>query len=339
MNTYLVTMLALSLLSGIVLRKLRSRAGAELEGEVQRVIARLSWILLAVFSVDAVSRSATNVSHVLGMFAYILVVYLLARALDREPRTTVAVLPVATTTFGGGNRGVAMILALSALPILADRREDLLTVFVQLDSAVIVWLVVITPYLLAKSTGEKLSLIDSYKSLVSEAGFAPVVMVLVVLFGSFAPDELKGWLRGRLDYSRTERAAILMYLSFTLMFTNANLLKRTLGSVLDDLLRFYVPRLLPVLLVGSWLLYLRSDGTATPLATLGSSLFIALCVLALSPPSSLFALLLERESIPSQEARRLADLNVVTTTLFLLLAALAASPAWLQRVWSALLGT
>ena len=336
MNTYLLTMLLLALMSGIVLRRLRSRTGEKLDGDVQRVIARLSWILLAVFSVDAVSKSATNFWYVLGMLLYILMVYLLARAIDRRPQSTVSVIPIASTTFGGGNRGVAMVMALSALPILLNQREDLLAVFVQLDAAVIVWLVVITPYLLAISTGEKPSVIDSYKSLVSEAGFAPVVMVLVVLFGWAAPDGLKSWLRDTLAHSRAERAAVLMYLSFTLMFTNASLADRSLGSLLNDLLRFYLPRILPVMAIALFV-YLINQGDGTVLTASSSSLFIALCVLALSPPSSLFAVLLERELIPSQEVRRLADLSLVTTALFLALATLAASPALLQKLLSALL--
>lgn len=330
MNTYLLTQLVLALLSGIVLRNLRSKSGASMNAEAQRVVARLAWVLLAVFSVEAMSRGSMNFLYAVFMLFYIVIVYLLARSFATRTTETFQPIPVAATTFGGGNRGVAMISALSSLPLLAPNREALLAIFVQLDAAVIIWLVAVVPFLVRDTSTEKPQIIDSYKTFVSEAGYAPVIMVLVVLFGSLVPPSAKTSLQEFLAHSSRERAAVLTYLAFTLMFATTSLATRSIGDLLDDLWRFYVPRLLvPVLLVV--LLYAGH----LPLATLGASavsLAIALSVLALSPPSSLFPVLLATSSRQSHHAERLADLNVLTTLLFLLFAMAAASPGPLLDV-------
>ena len=336
MNAYLLTLLLLALLSAHAIRQLRTRAGEPLAAQAQRVIARLSWVMLAVFSLEAMSKGSMNIVFTLAMLGYIAIVYALAQLLSAPSQDRFKVIPVAATTFGGGNRGVAMISALAALPVLTPYKDELLAVFVQLDSAVIIWLVTVVPFLMSRSSTHSPQIREAYQSFVSEAGYAPVFIIGVVLFGFMVPQSIKEWLYALLAQTSKERSAILSYLAFTLMFATTSLSARRMGELLNDLWRFYVPRLvIPAVLIG--LLAAGFVGTKL-LSTSFIAFTVALSVLALCPPSSLFlALLVSHENLAKHNAR-LADLNVITTFLFLVLALLAAYPTPLIAAFQAIVG-
>jgi hypothetical protein len=340
---YIFTILALSGLSGWALKTLRTREGQSIAPEAQRVVARLSWVFLGIFSVEAMSKGGMDWKYSLPMFVYILIVYVLARQLDKNKSGSFRIIPVATTTFGGGNRGVAMISALTALPVLAGQKETLLPVFIQMDAVVILWLICVVPYLISDNAKDSNNpkIVDSIKSFANEAGVGPIVMVAAVVLGPMLSKDVKAWLAATLLESSRERSAILMYLSFTLMFATTALLSRKVGDLFHDLWKFYVSRLTPVTLVFAFLLATTPSEQSSIKTILNYSFALALLVLALCPPSSLLPALLSNSKLTDSDQKdymtQTADLNIVTTFLFLGLAVFVASRDWLISVLAYLL--
>lgn len=315
----LPTELLLSAVCAFALRQLRDSSGQSLAAVAQKVVAKMAWVLLAVFSIEAMSKGRFNIIYILIMLTYILVVLGLAMLFTRNRHPGFQLIPVAATTFGGGNRGVALISAITTLPTLLPYQNEIMAAFIQLDSAVILWLIAVVPYLLAKSHKDKPKITDSLKTFVSEAGYAPIVIVFVVIIGAIIPKApIYIFIQDSLADSTKIRGAILTYLAFTLMFMSFRLTSRTIGEVLSALFEFYTPRLL-VPLIGVFIAFQLHNQSALYLEAGTLAFGVALLVMALCPPSSLLSVMLATNGHNDKQTAELSDLNIVATFLFLIM--------------------
>jgi hypothetical protein len=284
------------------------------------VINYLAWIFLAILAIETFSKNVPNLRY-LGFGALFLVVVSSIAFMLRGFKKTESsdYLAIASGTFGGGNRGFALISVICALPIFStQQRGDIVTAYLQVDVTVLAWLMFVVPFLfwLRKITGT-LSYIDSAKSVATDVGAPPLIVMAIVLTSGLFSEQTKAFINAALEPTHTARSMLLLFLSLTYVFMKTSLGKRTIGSVAKTASLFYLPRVVTgvATLLGAMTIF---DKSALGVI-LEYPLVLPVLVFAFCPPSNGMHNFMERFHAPKKRVSEIADLNIVTTIVFLLI--------------------
>ncbi|MCP4285903.1 MAG: hypothetical protein GY792_15845 [Gammaproteobacteria bacterium] len=103
-----------------------------------------------------------------------------------------AYLAIASSTFGGGNRGYALVTVICGWSIFSDNKKDIISTYLQMDVMVLAWLMFAVPTLLyLKDKNSKVNFLDSIKAFIKEIGASPIFVMMVVLVSWSFPETLK----------------------------------------------------------------------------------------------------------------------------------------------------
>ena len=310
MDKQFFTIVALSLISGISLRR-------KFPGEVApKIVNRMGWLFLAVLAAETfAARHPTFIYFLFGLLLLLFVAGIAFLIRGFKSTDSSDYLAIASTTFGGGNRGFALITVISAWPIFSiDQRNSIIEAFFQMDVMVLAWLMFAVPtFLYYKHKNTKVDFLDSIKSVAKEIGAPPLVVMVIVICSWLFPAGLKSNVAEFLKPSHDARSALLLYLSLTYVFTKTTLATTTFGQVFSSLCKFYIPRWVAA---GAVILILI---VITVRPELDVALIPPILVFAVCPPSNGVNNFLESFNVPKDQVSDIANINVDSTLVFVIL--------------------
>jgi hypothetical protein len=319
MDKQFFTIVALALISGLSLRR-------KFSGDIApKTVNRMAWLFLAVLAAETFSARAPTWTYFLSgllLLLFVTGIAFLIRGFKNSDSSDY--LAIASTTFGGGNRGFALITVVSAWPVFSeDQRKHIIEAFFQMDVMVLAWLMLAVPALLwHKHKNTSVDYVDSIKAVVKDIGAPPLVVMAIVFLSWAFPADVKASVAGFLEPSHAARSALLLYLSLTYVFMVTTLATTSFGQVVVSALVFYTPRWSAA---GAAVLIL-TIATARP--GLAAALIPPILVFAVCPPSNGVNSFLESFAVPRERIAEIANVNLLTTVLFvvILLVATIAGP-------------
>ncbi len=318
MDKQFLTIFALSIISGFILRR---RFPVDV---APKVVNRMAWLFLVVLAAETFSVHAPAPFYLVSGMVFLLFVTGLAFLLRGFGGTDSAdYLAIASTTFGGGNRGYALVTTISTWPLFSlQQRNDIVAAFLQLDVMVLAWLMLVVPTLLwHKNKDAKVDFVDSIKSVAKDLGAAPIVVMGIILLSWAFPSDLKAAFAAFLQPSHSVRSALLLYLSLTYIFMMTTLATSRLGEVIKGLVIFYLPRWAAAILL--IVVAMQFTGRTFAAMVLELPFVLPMIVFAFCPPSNGFNNFLESFKAPRERISEISNLNIITTLLFVLILMLA----------------
>ncbi len=219
-------------------------------------------------------------------------------------------------TFGGGSRGVALMLIVSSL-VLTEYKKSL-AIFYSIDFGNFLFFLVVIPIWLKltyQSTEESLSKFK-LKNLIKEIGFPNIfilgsALILVSGFGRNYANELTKLL----EVSSHERSFLLLYLSFSLIFLKVEL-KTSVSKIFHNVAFITINRFLSFILISIFLYHNMEFNKETILSNI---YFIPLLVLCVCPPSSLAGAQFEKYANQENTTAFVYAVHLTMLLLYLLL--------------------
>lgn len=319
MDKQFLAVFSLALASGVMLR--RSFPG----DLVPKAVNRMAWLFLIVLAAETFSRHTPNIVYFLvGMVLLLFVtgIAFMVRGFERSESSDF--LTIASTTFGGGNRGFALISVISAWSIFSDdQRKRIIEAFIQMDVMILAWLMFAVPTLLwYRNKKNQADLVDSIKSVAKDIGAPPLAVMAIVILSWAVPANLKSQVATFLEPSHAGRSAVLMYLSLTYVFMITTIGSSSVGSILRSVIIFYAPRWISAITA----IFIMSIFSVRD--DLAAVLIPPIIVFAVCPPSSGINNFLESFGASEKCKAEIADLNLVTTLIFvgILLVATVSGP-------------
>lgn len=319
MDKQFFTIVALALISGLSLRR-------KFPGDVApKAVNRMAWLFLAVLAAETFSaRHPTAIYFLSGLLLLLFVagIAFLIRGFKNSDSSDY--LAIASTTFGGGNRGFALITVISAWPIFSnDQRKHIIEAFIQMDVMVLAWLMFAVPtFLWYKHKNTSVDFFDSIKAVAKDIGAPPLVVMAIVFLSWSFPADVKAHLAQFLEPSHAARSAVLLYLSLTYVFMMTTVTTTRFWEVVVSAFAFYIPRWIAA---GTVVLILLLASVRSELAF---ALIPPILVFAVCPPSNGVNNFLESFAVPKERIAEVANINLVTTMAFvaiLLFATIAGS--------------
>jgi len=312
MDNQFISIFCLSMFSGLILRK-------SYDGDMPaKTVNKMAWTLLLILVVETFSAKPPNLLYLLVGLFFLLFVTALSNFFNLFVRgdSDSSYIAIASSTFGGGNRGYALIAVIGSWDIFSkDQSESMVSSFLQIDAMVLMWLMTVVPILISRKVGsDSVSFVDSIKSSLSSLGFSPLIVVFFVMMSWAIPDTLMDSISYLLTPSHSARSFLLLYLSLTYVFLMTNLTNMNIGVLSKYLFLFYVPRCV-VAALSILLLYILTKSGVGP-SFEQYSLIIPLGVLALCPPSSGLNNFMEQFNVPENSIATISSLNIVTTLIF-----------------------
>lgn len=325
MDKQFFTIVALAFVSGISLRR-------KFPGDVApKTVNRMAWLFLAVLAAETFSaRHPTAIYFLSGLLLLLFVAGIAFLIRGFKATDSSDYLAIASTTFGGGNRGFALITVVSTWPIFSDdQRKHIIEAFLQMDVMVLAWLMFAVPtFLWYKRKDARVEFFDSIKAVAENIGAPPLVVMAIVFLSWSFPADVKAYVAGFLEPSHAARSALLSYLSLTYVFMMTSLTAANLGQIFGSLAAFYIPRWVASGAVGLILI------VASVRSELAVALIPPILVFAFCPPSNGVSNFFESFAVPEEKITEIANINIITTVLFfaiLLLATLLSLVPWLRQ--------
>lgn len=316
MDKQFITIVALAFISGLSLRR-------KFPGDIApKTVNRMAWLFLAVLAAETFSAHTPTLLYFLSGLLFLLFVTAVAFSIKCIKNSESSdYLAIASTTFGAGNRGFALITVISTWPIFSEgQKKHILEAFLQMDVMIFAWLMFVIPTLLwykDRDKNNQVDFVDSIQNVAKDFGAPPLVVMSIVFLSWAFPVAFKESITRFLEPSHAARSALLLYLSLTYVFMMTTLATARRGQVVVTSLVFYTPRWIAAGAVG---LILTVASVKTELA---AALIPPILVLAVCPPSNGMSNFLESFNAPQERISEIANLNLITTIAFVVILLLA----------------
>jgi hypothetical protein len=291
-------------------------------------------VLLPTLFLESIIKNADRLKEISvgvligGLFAFITLV--MGRFLTSlSPKAHIAeVAHVVGATFGGGNRGVALLII--AMLLLGLDKELYLAYFYSVDFGNFLFFLFIVPLYLNEISKDGHEESPSWTAgsvlkLIGIPNIVIIVFVLLMLFGT--GDEITHLAEALLAPTARERSFLMLYLSFALIFLQIDI-KLTLFAASANFLLITLARALTLLIFWFFLVKLGNAAATSPF---GNPYFFSLLILFLCPPSSQVGAQV-KEYFGDNAAVEFANtLNVIMVVVYLLFIVVAVSAYALVR--------
>jgi hypothetical protein len=335
MDTQFLTIFGLSFITGVVLkRKFPTHIDI-----VPKIVNQMAWLFLAVLAAETFSTHKPSPEYFASGVIFLLFVTGIAflfRGFQYSDSSDY--LAIASGTFGGGNRGYALITIISTWQIFSKpQRDDIIAAFLQIDVMVLAWLMFAVPTLLwYKDKNSQVNFVDSIKNFAKDVGATPLVVMGIILLSWVFPDIVKSNIAKILGPSHPARSALLLYLSLNYVFVVTTLSDSScsFATVVKAVFLFYLPRWI----AAATILFIVVVGFGKSVwdAIFYYPVVLPVLVFAVCPPSNGLNNFMESFRAPMDRIAEISNLNIITTMVFaaILLIATFIGPS-MASIWPA----